>query len=290
MSLLLEKFLSDTERAAFVHRAVGVFVVLLCVFAAWVLLSRWAARVKAHIAALHASALEASSADPEESAAEIDDARRRLTALKLVTNAARYLLWGAVLLAGLRLLDVPLEGLLLPAGFLGAALGLGAQNLVRDIVSGLFLVFEGQFAVGDVVTINDKTGTVSEIGLRVTRIRDESGTTFLFPNGAITSVAKYARRETVLAVSIPLASTDDRAAIAATARAAIENFGGSYDALQGSIEEGPANEHRLVFLLPLRPVRAALVRDKLPARLTAALEQASLPLPSGTEIGVYAAS
>lgn len=281
-------FLADPSRAAFVQRALGAFAILICVFAAWVVLSRWAARVKAHVVALHASALEAAGASAD-AAAELDAARRRLTALKLVTNAARYFVWGAVLLAFLRLIDAPLDGLLVPAGFLGAALGLGGQNLVRDIVSGLFLVFEGQFAVGDTVTINDKTGTVAEIGLRVTRIRDESGTQYYFPNGAITSVAKFTHGETGLAVSIPLAPETDRAATTAVARAVLESFALSHDALQGQIAERDGGEHRVLFHLPVRPVRAAVTREKLPGRMGAALEQAGLALPKGSEVSVYTA-
>jgi small conductance mechanosensitive channel len=66
-----------------------------------------------------------------------------LTALRLVVNAGRYALVISAILMTLRTLHVPLDSLLLPAGFLGAALGLGAQNLVRDVVAGLFIVFEG---------------------------------------------------------------------------------------------------------------------------------------------------
>lgn len=280
------EFLSDPSRGAFVHRALGVFAVLLCVLAAWIVLSRWLARVRDHVTALHAAALE-SAGVTAESAAELDAARRRLTALRLLTNSARYIVWGAVLLAILRLLDAPLEGLLVPAGFLGAALGLGAQNLVRDVVSGLFLVFEGQFAVGDVVTINGQTGTVSEIGLRVTRIRDDGGTQFYYPNGAITSVAKFTHRETALAVSIPLRPGADKSATAAVARAAMDSYALTNDALQGEIREEEGGEQRVLFRLPVKPVRAAHAREKLPARLAAALEEAELALPKGSEVSIY---
>lgn len=286
MSQSVYEFLTDPSRESFVHRALGVFAVLLCILAVWIVLSRWLARVKAHVTALHNTALE-SAGVTAEAAAELDAARRRLTALKLVSNSARYVLWGAVLLAFLRLIDAPLDGLLVPAGFFGAALGLGGQNLVRDIVSGLFIVFEGQFAVGDIVTINGQTGTVAEIGLRVTRIRDDGGTQYYFPNGAITSVAKFTHRETVLAVSIPLAPGADRAAAAAVARASMDAYALSNDALQGEIHEEDSDESRVLFHVPVKPVRAAAAQEKLPVRLAAALEQAGLPLPKGSEVSVY---
>ncbi|HEX8552061.1 MAG TPA: mechanosensitive ion channel domain-containing protein [Abditibacteriaceae bacterium] len=285
----MNSFFSDPSRAAFFHRALGACAMLLVVFGAWLLLSRWASRVKQHIESLHDAALASAGEgqSPEEAAAELDVARRRLTALKLVTNAARYVLWAAVLLALLRTLDVPLDGLLLPAGFFGAALGLGAQNLIRDVVAGLFLVFESQFAVGDTVTLNDKTGTVTEVGLRVTCIRDESGTLWYFPNGGINSVGKFARREIVLSISVPVPPSANRELVRTLVLAELQNFGAGYNALQGEVKETETQETQVQFQMPLRPVRAALAREKLPLRLASALEQAGHKLPAGSEAAVY---
>src|SRR3712207_757105 len=166
----------------------GVLAVIVSTLIVWLFLLRAARQAPGRFDALLSLAQD--SPDPQH---EMDAVQRRMTALRLVVNAARYALFVGAVLTMLRILHVPLDSLLLPAGFLGAALGLGAQNLVRDVVAGLFIVFEGQFAVGDVVSINGTLGTVDEIGLRVTRLRDEAGQLHFFPNGAITAVAKYPR-------------------------------------------------------------------------------------------------
>lgn len=79
------------------------------------------------------------------------------------------------------------------AGILGLAVGFGAQNLVRDVITGFFILFEDQFAVGDYVTVAGVTGTVEEIGLRVTKIREAGGQLHIIPNGIINQVANYNR-------------------------------------------------------------------------------------------------
>jgi small-conductance mechanosensitive channel len=295
----------------------GAVVFLSVAFFVWYATMRWARQVRAQIEALVTLSRSSNNGttDPATEAtraSELDSARRRLTALRMITNAARYVLGAAVLLSLLRVINVPLDGLLLPAGFLGAALGLGAQSLVRDFVSGLFVVFEGQFAVGDTVTINDKTGVVDEIGLRVTRIRDESGTLFYFPNGAMTSVAKFPRRDTELIISIPLAEGTDAEAAATLAHATIVDFGEHFNATQGPIRRAeqtdgeasptppddtatpptgvpPTGAPTLVFAVPLKPTRLAVAREKLPPRLTAALDAAGHKLRPGAEVGSFIA-
>ncbi len=78
-------------------------------------------------------------------------------------------------------------------GFLGIALGFGAQTLVRDLISGFFILLENQFAIGDGVRINDQWGTVERIGLRSITLRDGEGVAHLIPNGSITRVSNSTR-------------------------------------------------------------------------------------------------
>ena len=76
---------------------------------------------------------------------------------------------------------------------LGLAVGFGAQRLVRDVITGLFILGEGQFDVGDWVTIGGVSGRVEDIGLRVTRLRDEQGRAYIIANGDITQVSNASR-------------------------------------------------------------------------------------------------
>ncbi|MBO0925000.1 mechanosensitive ion channel family protein [Cellulomonas sp. zg-ZUI199] len=94
-------------------------------------------------------------------------------------------------IAGLLVLDalhINLAPFIASAGIVGVAVGFGAQSLVKDFLSGLFMLLEDQYGVGDVVDIGPATGTVENVGLRVTKVRDDSGTLWYVPNGSIVRV------------------------------------------------------------------------------------------------------
>jgi len=79
------------------------------------------------------------------------------------------------------------------AGILGLAVGLGAQTMVADLVSGFFILFENQFLVGDYVQVGDAAGTVEAVGIRVTHIRDGQGKLHIIPNGQIKGVVSFSK-------------------------------------------------------------------------------------------------
>ncbi|MDF2439776.1 MAG: moderate conductance mechanosensitive channel [Abditibacteriota bacterium] len=196
------------QTAALWHTLVSVSAIVAGALVFWWVLARAAGRTRRHYETLMSLAEQSREAE-----SELATAQRRLTALRLVVNATKYFLAISTFILVLQQLGIRFDSLLLPAGFLGAALGLGAQNLVRDVVSGLFLLFEGQFGVGDIVAINGTLGTVEEVGLRVTRLRDDSGQVFFFPNGAITSVSKYPHRTLPLLLWVPLSPGADVPAV-----------------------------------------------------------------------------
>jgi small-conductance mechanosensitive channel len=257
----------------------------------WLLLIGAAARARKRFASL----LTIHDATSDDAQHNVETARRRLTALRLLVNAGQYLLVIGALLMLLRRLNAPLDSLLLPAGFLGAALGLGAQNLVRDVVAGLFIVFEGQFAVGDAVRINGVVGTVDQIGLRVTSLLDEAGHRFFFPNGAINAIETFPRLHTV-ALLVSLAQLpEDKTLEGAqqTVTRALERFNADYSVLSGQIKSEIAHDsdgYRLCFRLPVRPLRDALLREKLAARVTSALQKAGYltdKTAAGAEVEIF---
>lgn len=94
---------------------------------------------------------------------------------------------------GLYLLGIDSRGLLASAGILTLVIGLGAQSLIKDILAGIFIVFEGEFRVGDIVTINDYRGTVMDIGLRTTKILGVDGNIKIYNNSEITGVLNMTR-------------------------------------------------------------------------------------------------
>ena len=109
------------------------------------------------------------------------------------------------LIAGLQILDVVgvnLAPLLTSAGIAGVAIGLAAQNIVRDVLNGILILIEDQFSVGDTVRLAGLTGTVEAMTLRKTTVRDGDGTLYIIPNSQITTVANLSVGYSVATVNV----------------------------------------------------------------------------------------
>jgi len=113
------------------------------------------------------------------------------------------LIW--VVLQVLAVLGVNVAPFIASAGVIGVALGFGAQNLVRDFLSGIFMLLEDQYGVGDVVDLGEAVGTVETVGLRVTTIRDVNGTLWYCRNGEIVRVGNMSQGYAVAVVDLPIA-------------------------------------------------------------------------------------
>jgi len=124
---------------------------------------------------------------------EADHSKRhqRATLIPVATSLARYvayILGGAIALSEMGVDTTPL---LAAASLVGVAVGLGAQAIVSDLVGGFFILFEGVFLVGHRIRVNDVDGIVEEIGVRMTKIRDNYGILHCIPNGEIRGVASF---------------------------------------------------------------------------------------------------
>jgi len=116
--------------------------------------------------------------------------RQRAQALGTVLRSLiSAVVWGVTALIVLSEFGVNLGPILAGAGIAGIALGFGAQTLVRDFLSGMFMLAEDQYGVGDVIDVGDASGVVEEVRLRTTRLRDVNGNVWFFPNGEIRRVA-----------------------------------------------------------------------------------------------------
>lgn len=130
--------------------------------------------------------------------------------LKALTKSIlRYTVYFIAVLMILGELGVNTSSILATAGIGGLAIGFGAQSLVKDVISGFFIIFEDQYGVGDFVKIQDITGTVEEIGLRITKIRGFKGDINIIPNGQITVVTNYSRENSAAVVEVNLAYEND---------------------------------------------------------------------------------
>ena len=117
--------------------------------------------------------------------------QRARTLGPLMKSVSRYALAFMALMVTLREVGVDIRALLVSAGVLGLAVGLGAQSLIKDVITGFFILFEGLIAVGDVIEVGSHVGTVESIGLRVTKLRMLNGAQRVIPNGELTQFANY---------------------------------------------------------------------------------------------------
>lgn len=145
----------------------------------------------------------------------IGNARRasQLRTLAAILRATAYGVIGfLVLLQVLPLFNIDLKPLLASAGVVGLGISFGAQSLFKDMLNGLFILLEDQFNVGDVVKLAGLTGTVEDISLRATTVRDGDGTQYFIPNSQITTVSNLSREYSVasLPVSVDASADPDR--------------------------------------------------------------------------------
>jgi len=137
---------------------------------------------------------------------------RRKRAQTIGATARRFfsiLIWTAAALMALRELDVDITPVLTGAGIIGLAVGFGAQTLVKDIISGLFLIAEDQVRIGDVVQVNGIGGAVEEINLRTLVLRDLEGVVHVISNGEIRTLANKSKDFAYYVIDIGVAYDDD---------------------------------------------------------------------------------
>lgn len=210
--------------------------------------------------------------------------QRAITALWLTANLAKWTIAVAcalILLAAVGL-GPRLAPLLAGAGILGVALGLGAQTLMRDLLSGLFLLLEGQYAIGDYVKSGDLSGRVTHVGMRVTVLHDDDGQMHHLPNGGMTTVT--VRDGPSMPMIVDVTVDPPSAARAASIVGRIADDLSSQYPLWLRIDGPPSvveGEAYAVVRLPLTGYlgREWLVEEELPARLNPALADADIAQP-----------
>lgn len=153
------------------------------------------------------------------------DARKRVgTLVSLLKQVVNIFLFVILALVLLMQLGVQVGPLIAGAGIIGVAVGFGAQYLVRDIITGFFMVLENQIRVGDVVTINGTGGLVEVLSLRTIVLRDGTGTVHVFPHGTVTTLSNSTRDWSAYIFNVQIAYKEDPAAAIDAIRAVFDEL------------------------------------------------------------------
>jgi small conductance mechanosensitive channel len=215
-------------------------------------------------------------------------ARRAATIGAVLRSIAGALIWSIAGLTILEELGVNLAPLLAGAGIAGIALGFGAQSLVRDFLSGIFMLVEDQYGVGDVIDVGLATGTVEALTLRTTRLRDLEGVVWHVPNGEIHRVGNKSQLWARALVDVGIGYDADVDAATDVIRRAANEVRRDHEQGRYILDEPEVlgieslSPERIVIRVVARtqPQEQARVARALRARIKHALDEAGIPVPS----------
>lgn len=198
--------------------------------------------------------------------------RKADTLSELLKSVLKYAIYIVGIITILDEVGIETKALLVGAGVGGIALGFGAQSLVKDVINGFFILFEDQFSVGDYITIEDMSGIVERIGLRVTKLKDFSGDLHIIPNGQITRVTNHSRDNSRAAVIVRVGcDVDVDRALAVLGRVAAQMKDSGGDIVDGpdvlgvsSIEDGGVS---ISVIAHTKPLKSAGVEMELRRRI-----------------------
>jgi len=139
----------------------------------------------------------------------IANEKRVKTLTGMLRTICLTLVWVVVIVMSLDQIGLDITPILAGAGIVGLAVGFGAQNLVRDIINGFFMILENQVRVGDVALVNGTGGLVEAISYRTITLRDLSGTVHIFPNGTVTTLANMTKEWSAYVMEIGVAYKED---------------------------------------------------------------------------------
>jgi len=135
--------------------------------------------------------------------------RREDTLSRLLDSVITYVVYFIAIMMVLSVLGIDVKALIAGAGVVGLAVGFGAQSLVKDVISGFFIIFEDQFSVGDHIRIGTFEGNVETIGLRTTKIKSGTGEVHILPNGSITQVTNFSLNNSLAIIDIAISYGED---------------------------------------------------------------------------------
>jgi small-conductance mechanosensitive channel len=271
-----------------VNSTVQIVVILLVALIARYLLHRFINRVVDGATSSRLSRLVGraprirAASPPPASQRRAQRARTIGSVLRSISSAVVLIIASVMILAEF---DVALAPILASAGIVGVAVGFGAQNLVRDFLSGMFMLLEDQYGVGDIVDLGDASGVVEAVGLRITTVRDVNGTVWYVRNGEIQRVGNKSQGYAVAVIDVPVAHganvSDAIDLLARTATERVEKADIADDVTEApevlGIERVGPEGVTLRLTVRVSPGRQFRVQRALNAAITQALVSAGIP-------------
>lgn len=214
--------------------------------------------------------------------------KRARTLSSLLKSIVQYVIYFVTLVMILQEFQIDTTSIIAGAGVIGLAIGFGAQTLVKDVITGFFIILEDQYSVGDYIANGDMAGTVEDIGFRITKLRGSNGVLHIIPNGSITKVTNYTRGHMQAVINIPVSYEADISqvqSLLAEACQAVKDLPQIIETpkLIGIVDFQPGEliMRIVVKTLPMEQggVEAA-IRQKIQALFTAA----AIPLPAAAQV------
>ncbi|AZA14147.1 mechanosensitive ion channel family protein [Corynebacterium choanae] len=201
-------------------------IIVLALIAQWIahlVIHRVARHQISHAKAKRLKVAKAKAPTPQEEAADQVRRESRVNTLSGVTRSAiAIFIWGWAIIGVLSNLGLEVRPLLASAGVVGLAIGFGAKALVQDFITGIFMLLEDQYGVGDWIQIDDKSGTVEDVSLRITTLRDVDGNLWYIRNGQITTVGNSTKGFATARLEVPIGLSNDVEKAKATILAAAQ--------------------------------------------------------------------
>ncbi len=209
--------------------------------------------------------------------------QRAKTMSTLLQSILRYLVYFIVALMVLKEFEIDTTSIVAGAGVFGLALSIGAQSLIRDFVTGFFIIMEDQYGVGDYITCGDMAGIVEEIGFRVTKLRDFNGVLHVVPHGSISRVSNSSRGHMLAVVDVPVAYATDAATLLALLDGAAQRIKEMPELLEaptvvGLVDFRPGEVVARV-VAKTKPLEKTTVETALRREIKDALATAGIPAP-----------
>jgi small conductance mechanosensitive channel len=267
-------------------KPVQILLILILAFVSSWLIRRAIRRGTARIAT---NQLTMRSSDTTEEAKQVRDrATQRANTISHVLNSvATVAIWSIAVFLVLGELGINLGPLIAGAGIVGVALGFGAQSLVKDFISGIFMVAEDQYGVGDIVDLGEAVGTVERVTLRTTVLRDIYGTVWHVPNGQIERVGNQSQLWAIALVDVGIGYDADVDAASAVLSEAAHSLMDDEEFASMLLEEPrvlgiqalDADAVTLRLSIKTEPAAQFVVQRELNRRIKSALDTAGIEIP-----------